>query len=136
MPISGRATSYLGVQAGDNCVRNALWYDGERGGEPGDAVPGQLVQVVAASQEPQEGELLEPERLGPHSATPGLDQPPGSLLRTVMMILKVMLFVVQGVSSDQACKLRFRLRELISCFCCVQTSPVALKADSRGSRGT
>ena len=36
----------------------------------------------------------------------------------------------------QACKLKFRLRALISCFCCVQTSHVALIADSRGNSGT
>ena len=33
-------------------------------------------------------------------------------------------------------KKQFRLRELISCFCCNPTSQVALKADSLGSSGT
>ena len=37
---------------------------------------------------------------------------------------------------DQACKLKFKLRELISCFCCVQTSHAAPEADSRGNSGT
>ena len=39
-------------------------------------------------------------------------------------------------SNGQACKLKFRLRDLISWLCCVQTSHAALKADSRGSSGT
>ena len=38
--------------------------------------------------------------------------------------------------SVQACKLKFSLRELISCFCCIQISHVALKADSQGGNGT
>ena len=33
----------------------------------------------------------------------------------------------------KACKLEFKLRELISCVCCVCTT---LEADSRGSSGT
>ena len=36
----------------------------------------------------------------------------------------------------QACKITFRLRELISCFYCVQTSHAACKADGQGSSGT
>ena len=40
------------------------------------------------------------------------------------------------VSDPQACELKCRLRELISCSCCVQTSHAALKADSQGSSGT
>ena len=36
----------------------------------------------------------------------------------------------------QACRLRFMLRELIFCFCCVRTSHAALEADSHGSSGT
>ena len=35
------------------------------------------------------------------------------------------------LTRSQACKLTFRLNELISCFCCVQTSHVAIKADSQ-----
>ena len=37
---------------------------------------------------------------------------------------------------DNVCKLKFKLRELISCFCCVHTSHMALEADSQGSSGT
>ena len=44
--------------------------------------------------------------------------------------------VIQQVSYDHACKLKNRLRELISCLCCVQTSHMALKADSRGNSET
>ena len=36
----------------------------------------------------------------------------------------------------QACKLRFRMSELISFFCCVESSHAALKADSRGTSRT
>ena len=36
----------------------------------------------------------------------------------------------------QAVKLKFRLRELISCFSYVHTSHTALEADSRDSSGT
>ena len=32
--------------------------------------------------------------------------------------------------SHQTCKLKFRSRELISCFCCVWTSEAALKIDA------
>ena len=39
----------------------------------------------------------------------------------------------QMFSYDQACKLKLRM--LISCFCCVQNSQVALIADSPGCRG-
>ena len=35
----------------------------------------------------------------------------------------------------QACELKLKLREPVSCFCCVQTSHTALKADSQGSSG-
>ena len=35
-----------------------------------------------------------------------------------------------------ACKLKFRFRELISCFYCIPTSHTALEVDSRGSNGT
>ena len=37
---------------------------------------------------------------------------------------------------EQACKLKFKLGELISCFCCVHTSHTAFEADSWGSGGT
>ena len=69
-------------EAGKGGVPDALRYNGERGGEAGDAVPGQLVQVVAARQEPQKGKLFEPEGLGPHFATSRLEKPPGALFRT------------------------------------------------------
>ena len=36
----------------------------------------------------------------------------------------------------QLCKVKFKLRELISCFCCAQTSHADLEADSRGSGRT
>ena len=36
-----------------------------------------------------------------------------------------------GLLNEQAFQLRFRFREVISCFCCVQTCHTALKADSR-----
>ena len=77
--------SHLQRQSGEGCVSDALWDDGERGGESGDAVAGQLVQVVAAvfKEEPQKGQLLEPKRFGPHSARTGLDQPTRALLRAV-----------------------------------------------------
>ena len=44
-------------------------------------------------------------------------------------------FDVPAVHHKQAWKLKFRLREHISCFCCTQTSHAALKADSQGSNG-
>ena len=45
-------------------------------------------------------------------------------------------FTALSVAHHQACKLKFKLIELISCFCCVHTSHMALEADSRGSSGT
>ena len=41
-----------------------------------------------------------------------------------------------GRGNQQACKTKFRLRELILCFCYVQTSHAALKADSQGTNRT
>ena len=38
--------------------------------------------------------------------------------------------------AHQACKLKFMLRELISCYCSVHTSHTALEADSRSRSGT
>ena len=35
-------------------------------------------------------------------------------------------------SRQQACKLKFKLRKLISCFCCICTNHTALKADGWG----
>ena len=40
-----------------------------------------------------------------------------------------------GRGHGQACKVKYRLREFISCFCCMQTSHATLKADSQGSSG-
>ena len=40
------------------------------------------------------------------------------------------------LDNQQACKLKFRLRELISCLCCVQTNHAANIADSWGIGGT
>ena len=40
-------------------------------------------------------------------------------------------FHEKDLCREQACKLKFKLRELISCFCCV-----VLEADSQGSSGT
>ena len=36
------------------------------------------------------------------------------------------------LSRQQACKLKFKLRKLISCFCCICTNHTALKADGWG----
>ena len=50
--------------------------------------------------------------------------------------ISIMRLLTCEGSHDQAYKLKFRLRELISCFCCVQTSHAALKSDSQGRSGT
>ena len=39
------------------------------------------------------------------------------------------------ITDRQAYKLKFKVRELISCFCCIHTSHTALEADSQGSGG-
>ena len=46
------------------------------------------------------------------------------------------LSCIKDRGKDQACKLKFKLRELISCFCCIQTSQAVLETDSRVSNGT
>ena len=43
-------------------------------------------------------------------------------------------FHEKDLCREQACKLKFKLRELVSCFCCVQTSHVVLEADSPGQQ--
>ena len=52
----------------------------------------------------------------------------------VEVALYLLIFV--QINRDQACKLKVKLREFISCFCCIQISHAVLKADSQGSSGT